>query len=353
MLRRSNVKPPARKPAPAASPGQLEFEHVRREPGEPSSSLARCVAVLVRLLKMGSVEYDWYWRCFEMSDRQFTRDLQYLRAIGADLGIAISKKSNGRVTLAGFEGRNRLGEEAAVRDEALRAVARALGAPAAVELGAPEDSDTTRERFLIYGLPRLLPGTEVAGVYAALKAAQASRARVTFRYSDRNGTNTTRTVEPYRVLAHNGRYFLIAYDIAPRKAWRYFALDRIVAKPTRAGSFTPRPIPPQYTAGDAIGMLQRGGTTTEVTVRLSPVVAVSTISRSWQKNQRVERRRDGSADITLTVNDVEEVVRWSLGFGSEARIIAPPRAVTLARRCVADLQAAYAQKSETKRSATG
>jgi hypothetical protein len=353
MLKPSMSVPPARKKSTRTGSPQLEFDQVRRDSGEPSASLARCISVLVHLLKTGSVDYAWYYRWFELSDRQFARDLKYLRTIGDDLGISISKRVDGRTTLLGFEGRNKLGEEAQVRDDAVRAVARALGAPAAVELGAADDSGDARERFLIYGLPRLIPGTEVAAIFAELKAAHEAKARVTFKYADRNGTETTRTVEPYRVLAHNGRYFLVAYDLAPRKGWRYFALDRILAKPSRAGTFKPRPVPPGYTAGDAIGMLQRGGATTEVTVRLSAAVAVSTTSRRWQAGQRVEKHRDGSADITLTVNDIEEVVRWSLGFGKEARIVAPDRAIELARRCIDELDASYALPSRVKQRTAG
>ena len=343
MLKRSKPVPFGPKPA-ASAPGQLELEHVPRDTGEPTGYLVRTVSMLVHLLRARALDFDWYRRNFEMSERQFARDLQHLRRVVSDLGISISNRVEGRVKLVGFEGHNRLGEAASAQDEALRAVARALGGPAAVELGAPEDPDDQRERFLIYALPRLQPEKRIADIFAALKAAHAARARVTFRYTDGRGTETTRTVEPYRVLAHNGRYFLVAYDVAPRKGWRYFALDRIAGTPTRARSFTPRPIPPAYTAGDAIGMLQRGVTPVEVTVRLSPTVAVSATSRCWQQSQRIERRRDGSVDITLTVNDIEEVVRWSLGFGAEARVIAPPRAVTLAKRCVEQLRVVYGEK---------
>ena len=320
MLKRSSPAPFTRKP-PATAVNQLELENVPRDTGEPSGSLVRTVSMLVLLLRSGSLDFDWYRRCFEMSERQFARDLQHLRCIVADRGITISNRVGGRVKLVNYDGPNKLSEASAARDEALRAVAGALGPPAAVELGAPPDPDDQRDRFLIYALPRLQPEKRIADIYEALKSAHAAHARVTFRYTDSRGSETTRTVEPYRVLAHNGRYFLVAYDVAPRKGWRYFALDGIASTPSRAKSFTPRPIPPAYIAGDAVGMLQRGATPVEVTVRLSPTVAVSTISRRWQQNQKVERRRDGSVDITLTVNDIEEVVRWSLGFGAEARVI--------------------------------
>ncbi len=352
MLKRSKPMPVGSK-RPRPSPDQLELDHVPRDTGEPSAALVRTVSMLVLLLKSGSLDFDWYRRCFEMGDRQFARDLQHLRRIVGDLGITISNRVNGRVRLIGFDGKNKLAEVQSARDEALRAVARALGGPAAVELGTPEDLDDVRDRFLIYAIPRLEPDKRITAIFEALKAAHAARARVTFRYADGRGAETTRTVEPYRVLARNGRHFLAAYDIAPRKGWRYFALDRIAHIPTRAGTFTPRPIPPTYTAGDAIGMLQRGSTPVEVTVRLSPTVAVSATSRRWQQSQRVKRRRDGSVDIALTVNDIEEVVRWSLGFGPEARVIAPPRAVAIATRYVDQLRALYERESAKTERAAG
>jgi predicted DNA-binding transcriptional regulator YafY len=191
-------------------------------------------------------------------------------------------------------------------------------------------------------MPRLEAGSEAAEVFDALKAAHEKRARVPFRYRGRYDDVTAREVEPYRVLAHAGRYFLVGYDVQPRKGWRYFALDRIVGTPTRSGTFTPRAIPPAYLACDAVGMLQTGGATTDVTIRLSPVIAASVTSRSWQSSQRVTKRRDGSADITFAVADVDEAVRWALGFGAEAWVIAPPRAVAAARRTVDEMLPHYA-----------
>ena len=112
-----------------------------------------------------------------------------------------------------------------------------------------------------------------------------------------------------------------------------FALDRIVGKPARSGTFVPRPIPPAFLTCDAVGMV-RGGSLGEVTVRLSPAVAASIVSRRWQRAQRVVTRPDGSAEITFTVGDVDEVVRWSLGLGAEAVIVAPEAAISAARRLV-------------------
>ncbi len=88
-------------------------------------------------------------------------------------------------------------------------------------------------------------------------------------------------------------------------------------------------------------MMQPGGPAIDVTIRLSAAVAASVTSRRWQRAQRVYPRPDGSADITFTVNDVDEVIRWALGFGAEATVIAPERAVAAAKRLIATLAQRY------------
>ena len=340
-------------PRPSRPLARLVAAHAPRESGEPTGSLVRAISILVCLLRSGSVDFAWYKRSFEMSERAFTRDLQYLRSVGDELGIRISHRVDGRVRLEKVEGRNRLGDAASTFDDALRAVARALGGPAARELGASPESgapaDGAGEGFLVYSLPVLEAGTAAAEVFEALKQAHAAGGRVSFRYAGRDDTETLRTVEPYRVVVRGGRYFLIGYDVAPRKGWRYFALDRIAGKPQRAGSFTPRAIPEQYSGGDAIGMLHGGGPPLDVTVHLSPQVAASTISRRWQRAQKAVRREDGSADITFTVTDVDEVVRWAFGFGTEAQVIAPPPAAAAAARTAAGILRKYERRKPAKR----
>jgi proteasome accessory factor B len=323
------------------APEQLAFEHVPRDTGEPSGHLARMVTVLVQLLRFRFLDYAWYWKQFELSERQFSRDLQHLRKILDDIGLGLSNRQAGRVTLLGADGWNRLAGAVGDHADALRAVARALGGPAARELGSAPAEDDPNDRFLLFAMPRLEAGTEAAEVFDALKAAHEKHARVRFRYRGRYDDLTTRTVEPYRVLAHAGRYFLVAYDVQPRKGWRYFALDRIAGAPTRAGTFTPRSVPKAYLSCDAVGMLQSGAAATDVTIRLSPVIAASVISRRWQAAQRVVPHKDGSADITFAVSDIDEAVRWALGFGAEATVVEPRRAVDAARRALGAMRRGY------------
>ena len=40
-------------------------------------------------------------------------------------------------------------------------------------------------------------------------------------------------------------------------------------------------------------------------------------------DREIERRDDGFAEITYRVNDLDELVRWVLGWGAQAEIVAP------------------------------
>lgn len=72
---------------------------------------------------------------------------------------------------------------------------------------------------------------EVVGIIAD---AVATEARLEFGYVDQQGHPSRRTVEPYRHLLRDRRWYLIAYDLG-RTDWRLFRLDRMQAPATLPG----------------------------------------------------------------------------------------------------------------------
>jgi predicted DNA-binding transcriptional regulator YafY len=73
-----------------------------------------------------------------------------------------------------------------------------------------------------------------------------------FDYRSRADETTARRVEPHRLVAHGGRWYLVAFD-PERAGWRTFRVDRMAElRPTRRG-FTPRELP----APDAAAFLVR------------------------------------------------------------------------------------------------
>ncbi|MDQ2866153.1 MAG: WYL domain-containing protein [Candidatus Eremiobacteraeota bacterium] len=273
------------------------------------------------------------------------RDFQELRKIGIRAGFKLSDKAdNDVVRMLDFAARPRaLDRSGRALQSLLQAAAQALGKPVEDQFRSNDPVEKRDVPFLHFMMPKLSDGTAAAAVYTTLEAAWNDNARVRFRYANK----AERRVEPYRVLHRSGRYYLFARDLGAKDdGWRYFALDQISTPIVRAGTFAPREIPPEYSDEDAIGWI-KSGSKIEVGVLLSPVIADSAASRVWQRDQRVTRNRDGSASIVLCVSDVDEVVRWALGFGVDAKIVSPDTAVARAAAIVASIADAYGCASST------
>jgi predicted DNA-binding transcriptional regulator YafY len=154
--------------------------------------------------------------------------------------------------------------------------------------------------------------------------------------------NESRTVEPARAIVRSGRYYLVGRDIALGKnGWRNFAMDVIAGPIKRAGTFTRTPAPARYLSTDAIGFFKGDGPLQTIDVTFSKAVASAAASREWQSGQRVRRNDDGTVTISLTVDDVDEVVRWALSYGDDAWITGPATAIAKAKGVVGRLSQRY------------
>jgi predicted DNA-binding transcriptional regulator YafY len=66
--------------------------------------------------------------------------------------------------------------------------------------------------------------------------------RLRFTYRAKDGTESRRLTEPYRLVSTGRRWYLVAYDLE-REDWRTFRVDR-VSEPFATGArFTPREVP--------------------------------------------------------------------------------------------------------------
>jgi predicted DNA-binding transcriptional regulator YafY len=118
-------------------------------------------------------------------------------------------------------------------------------------------------------------------------------------------------------------------------------MDLIAEPIRRTGRFTRTRPPAKYVSIDAIGFFQGDGPPQAVDVTFSKAVGASAASREWQTTQQVSYNRDGTVTITLTVDDVGELVRWALGFGEDAWISSPRSSVSNARKLLANITRLY------------
>jgi predicted DNA-binding transcriptional regulator YafY len=233
-------------------------------------------------------------------------------------------------------------------DEALDTfsrIAASLGGPIERELRKAIGERPADQHRGFLQLREALPSDveRISGVFSFLKEAAEGSARVEFSYTPARGPRAIRRAEPYHVVARSGRYYLIAYDLV-RRDWRMFALDAITGPMRKDGTFAPRPVPERFLRERAIGWIT-GTSRIDMTVRLTSVVAAAVLARMWQPDQRVVRLDDGEVEITLDFDDVDEGVRWALGQGFEALVVAPPEAVSVARRTVERIARRYADAS--------
>jgi predicted DNA-binding transcriptional regulator YafY len=66
--------------------------------------------------------------------------------------------------------------------------------------------------------------------------------RLRFDYRSHEGTNTTRSVEPHRLVSWGRKWYLVAWDTV-RVDWRTFRVDRITTQSPSGPRFTPRELP--------------------------------------------------------------------------------------------------------------
>jgi len=76
----------------------------------------------------------------------------------------------------------------------------------------------------------------------SLAAACRRHQRLRLRYRNRAGSDTSRIVEPHRLVSTGYRWYLMAFDVG-RADWRTFRVDRITDAAQAGGRFVPRAAP--------------------------------------------------------------------------------------------------------------
>ncbi|TAM76989.1 WYL domain-containing protein [bacterium] len=170
-------------------------------------------------------------------------------------------------------------------------------------------------------------GEAARAVLSTLQEGERASRRVRFRYVDKRAVVSERSVEPYGFVVSLGRVYLVAKDVE-RRAIRTFAVDSASDARLEPKMFVkPADFDLETFAGNSIaGVLHDDGEPVEVTVRFASRVAKAAAQARVVRERRVRHLPDGTCEIAFRVASVDELVRWVLGWGEEAEIIAPPAA---------------------------
>ncbi|MFE3461827.1 helix-turn-helix transcriptional regulator [Nocardiopsis aegyptia] len=146
-----------------------------------------------------------------------------------------------------------------------------------------------------------------------------------FDYSSGGGVRRRR-VEPYRLVASDRRWYLLAFDL-DRDDWRTFRLDRMSAVAARTWRFRPRPAP-------EAGPFVQEGVASRVyryQARFLVHAPAETVRAQVPASAALVRDLgDGSCEVVSGADDLDFVLVHVVRLGHGFEVLDPPE---LARRC--------------------
>ena len=112
---------------------------------------------------------------------------------------------------------------------------------------------------------------------------------------------------------------------------RIFALDRIRELHRSASKYT---LPAGFNPGeyfqDAFQMF-KGANIYRVKIHFSPARARWIREKQWHPTQQIAENPDGSLVLTMHTSGLDQVKRWVLSFGAQARVLEPPELIAAIR----------------------
>ncbi len=168
-------------------------------------------------------------------------------------------------------------------------------------------------------------------VFDQLARATAKRKGLKLHYRKPGASKAeVRTVDPYHLANINGEWFLFAHDHL-RNDLRTFVPARI-EQVEETGSTFERPDNfslAKHLEG-SFG-IRTGGTPHKVVIQFSAQVATYVREKQWHASQQLRNLNEGCVELTLRLNELDEVRRWILSWAGEARAIAPKELIDAIR----------------------
>ncbi len=144
---------------------------------------------------------------------------------------------------------------------------------------------------------------------------------LTYR-SQRTTESVSYDIYPYGLTYHRGSLYVIGW--APRREQiRHWKVNRIEnAEVTNLHFPRPDGFDLQNHLANSFGTYHGQGDI-HVTIRFSATVARYVQEKTWHPSQNLTNQPDGSLLAKFRLSNTEEIKRWVLGFGKEAKVVGP------------------------------
>ncbi|MCK6613958.1 MAG: WYL domain-containing transcriptional regulator [Ignavibacteriaceae bacterium] len=168
---------------------------------------------------------------------------------------------------------------------------------------------------------------------------------VKFLYEKKVGDETERMVEPTALYVNDGQWRLSAKENGRTKQ---FLLDKIRnVECTTLPAISPRQSPENLLKeawGSWVSSLRF-----TVRIRFDKERAQYIKTRLFIENQKIEEQPDGSVIFSATVNDLNEISNWILGWGRGCEVLNPLQLRELVIRLAEETLENYTDKKPPKR----
>lgn len=254
---------------------------------------------MLELLSLLQLQREWPGRELAerlgVSDRTLRRDVDKLRAL--DYPVRAIKGRGGGYRLGDGA---RLPPLQLAADEAVAAAiglstaassnVHGVGEAALRALGKLEKILPSRLRGGIEQLGASVvhvPGSAAVepSVLVTLAGACLDSFRIRFDYVRGDGTESSREVEPYRLVTWVGHWYLIAWDLM-REDWRTFRVDRLRPRVPLGPRFTPRDLPDEDVGAYLLARVRTLWESKAAVLVHEP--ADSKVMRHWRAHGEVE-----------------------------------------------------------------
>lgn len=188
------------------------------------------------------------------------------------------------------------------------------------------------------------PGDADIRAFETLAKGVREHRQVTFLYRN-HGTLAfqCRHVHPYHIANVDGRWCLFGFDV-DRQAMRTFVLCRLKDARLAARRFA---VSKKFVLSDYLRdsfNLFRGkdGDDYEVVVDLDAWAADEVRGRRWHSSQELRELPKGMLRVTVRLNNIEEIEKWVIGFGTHATVVRPKVLAERLRKTGEELAKRYA-----------
>lgn len=181
--------------------------------------------------------------------------------------------------------------------------------------------------------------------YERLTQALQSRQQVRIGYQSlAEWKNISTVLSPYRIVFHRRSWYAIGRSSLHRSV-RTFNVGRIKKLDMLDSHYD---IPPRFNLdrhlGNAWSLIRERGRRYDVAIRFQKTVAYNVAEVHWHKTQRVVWNDDESIDFHVTVDGLNEIQWWILGYGDHAEVLEPPELREMIQSRVASMHKMYKKR---------